>query len=119
MTYLSKFFKFSKDNEPDPKYNLYSEMRSALYEYTVSMQQYKSVVDEYDEFSTLTQIAYATMEHHRTEYYKLRLEYERDYGNAEIYEDSLNRVDSWVNKTGLTLLMRPINDPYLRNRILG
>ena len=99
----------------DPRYELYDEMRLSLYHYTEALRQYEEIRRDLDESSAIVSVALSTLEHYRSVYYNLRLKYEQNYGNESIYVESVSNVESWANKTGLHLLMRPMPDSFLRN----
>ncbi len=101
----------------DPRNELYAEMRTSLYEYTEALNQYNEIRRDFDESSPMVSVQIATLEHHRSRYYNLRLKYESEYGNVDIYRESVSNVDSWAKKTGLSLLMRPDTDTMLYNRL--
>lgn len=83
-------------------------MKESLRRYTKSLHEYQTMANEYGAHSTIVEVFYAQLDHHRTEYYLLRLDYEAKYGDVIEYKNSVHRICEWSISTGVNLLMKPV-----------
>lgn len=102
-------FAKQKETVDEVKQELYVNMKFALQEYTRTLHEYNSVLNEFGEDSSIAIVFYSKLNHFRTEYHELRMRYEEVYGDVEAYESSLSRINQWSRQSGTRLLMRPLH----------
>lgn len=101
-------FMREKQNVDEVRSELYVKMKIALTDYTRTLQEYNCTIAEFGEGSSIANVFYAKLDHYRTEYHQLRLQYEELYGDVESYQSSLSRVTNWSKTNGTRMLMRPL-----------
>lgn len=90
------------------KDDLNLNMKLALVEYTRTLHEYNRISAEYGEESSIAVVFYSKLNHFRTQYHELRLQYETLYGDVDAYESSLSRISKWSRTSGTRLLMQPL-----------
>lgn len=103
------FMRAEKEIVDEVKQTLTVDMKLALQEYTRTLHEYNSIVAEFDEQSSIATVFYSKLNHYRTQYHELRMQYETLYGDVDAYESSLSRVSQWSRQSGTRLLMRPLH----------